>query len=73
MARRVLSTEEALMEVNQCVTMEESIFDDSDSGPMDTDVESSGSSDEDSDSSDDSGWSACQSNDPDFPHSPFTV
>ena len=86
MARRVLSAEEALMEVNQCglsetesdddeldLTMEESIFDDSDSGPMDTDVESSGASDEDSDSSDDSDWSAWQSNDPDFPHSPFTV
>ena len=71
MARRVLSAEEALIEVNQCglseaesdddeldLTMEESIFDDSDSGPMDTDVESSGASDEDSDSSDDSGWSA---------------
>ena len=86
MARRVLSAEEALMEVNQCglseterdddeldLTMEESIFNDSDSGPMDTDVESSGSSDEDSDSFNDSGWSAWQSNDPDFPHSPFTV
>ena len=59
MARRVLSAEEALMEVNQCglsetesdddeldLTMEESIFDDSDSGPIDTDVESSGASDE---------------------------
>ena len=86
MARRVLFAEEALMEVNQCglsetesdddeldLTMEESIFDDSDSGAMDTDVESSGVSDEDSDSSDDSGWSAWQSNDPDFPHSLFTV
>ena len=86
MARRVLSAEEALMEVNQCglsetesdndeldLTMEESIFDDLDSGLMDTDVKSSGASDEDSDSSDNSGWSAWQSNDPDFPHSPFTV
>ena len=87
MARRVLSAEEALMEVVQWdlyesesgdddeldLTMDESIFDDSDSGPMDTDVESSGSSDEDSDSPNDSGWSAWQSNDPDFPHRPFTV
>ena len=87
MARRVLSAEEALMEVDQWdlsesesddddeldQTMDESIFDDSDSGPMDTDVESSGSSDEDSDNSDNSDWSAWQSNDPDFPHRPFTV
>ena len=87
MARRVLSAEEALMEVDQWnlsesesddddeldLTMDESIFDDSDSGPMDTDVVSSGSSDEDSDNSDHSGWSAWQSNDPDFPHRPFTV
>ena len=86
MARRVFSAEEALMEVDQCdlsesesdddeldPTMDESIFDDLDSGPMDTDIESSGSSDEDSDSFDDSGWSAWRSNDPDFPHRSFTV
>ena len=64
MAKRVFSAEEALMEVDLCdhsesksdddkldLTMDESIFDDSDSGPMDTDIERSGSSDEDSDSS----------------------
>ena len=87
MARRVLSVEEALMEVDQCdlsesesddddgldLTMDKSIFDDLDSGPMDTDVESNGSGDKDSDSPDDSGWSAWQSNDPDFPHRSFTV
>ena len=88
MARRItISAEEALMEVDQWdlsesksddddeldLTMDESIFDDSDSRPMDTDIESSGSSDEDSDSSDNSGWSAWRSNDPDFPHRPFTV
>ena len=78
MARRVLSAKEALMEVDQWdlsesesddddeldLTMDESIFDDSDGGPMGNDVESSGSSDKDSDSCDDSGWSAWQSNDP---------
>ena len=53
--------------------MDESIFDDSESEPMNTDVESSEFRDEDSDSSDDSGWRARQSNDPDFPHCPFTV
>ena len=52
------------------LTMGESIFDDSDSGPMDTDIESSGSSDEDSHSSDSRGW---RSNDLNFPHRPFTV
>ena len=87
MARRVtMSAKEALMEVNQWdlsesesddddldLTMDESIFDDSDSGPMDTNIESSGSSEEDSDSSDSSCWSAWRSNDPDFAHFPFTV
>ena len=88
MARRItISAEEVLMEVDQWdlsesksddddeldLTMDESIFDDSDSRPMDTDIESSGSSDKDSDSSDNSGWSAWRSNDPDFPHRPFAV
>ena len=88
MARRVtMSAEEALMEVDQWdlsesesddddeldLTRDESIFDDSDSGPMDTDIKSSGSSDEDSDSSNSSGWSAWRSNVPDFPHRPFTA
>ena len=87
MARRVtLFAEEALMEMDQWdlshsendddeldLTMDKSIFDDSDSGPMHTDIESSGSNDEGSDSSDNSGWSAWRSNDSDFPHRPFTV
>ena len=55
------------------LTIDESIFDDSDSEPINTDIESRGSSDKDSDSSDNSGWSAWRSNDSDFPHRPFTV
>ena len=50
-----------------------STFEDSDSDFMNTDIESSESSDEESDNFDDAGWTAWGTNDPDFPHHPFTV
>ena len=63
MARRFMSTEEALMEVEmynfselENDEMDLSILNDLDSDRMDTDIESSKSSDEESDNFDGTGW-----------------
>ena len=79
MARNFMLADQALIKVDDFSQsevddeMDQSIFDDSDSDLMDTDIESSESIDEEGDNFESTGWTAWGASNPGFPHHPFTV